>query len=343
MRESFNFALERFKARLEGNVEAETRPWKLFGLIPIMLLHKLYGTGSVGRSVLGHRVDDFARGLWTDLIQSARDTVPRPRPIPPVSMVQEQERRGRAAQNRVQQGQVSKARQELIGAALAPRDESTLDELTRRRPQERRQQIPVEVLDFVPDGELRLDTKQFAECLRSAPSGSSPGPGGCSNEILKVCLDDRETLLLLTKAAEDFARATVPGEVFRAFMSATMTALEKRGGGVRGIATGTVFRRLVAKTFARQFGKEVEAACSPFQFALSTRAGVDCVGHVVRSTTDADPTATVLSVDGIGAFDLISRSKTSDTNGKSFATKLCAPSHTQSKPCLHTRVTVTRY
>ena len=30
--------------------------------------------------------------------------------------------------------------------------------------------------------------------------------------------------------------------------------------------------------------------------------GVDCVGHVVRAITDADPHAT-LSVDGIGAFD----------------------------------------
>ena len=107
-----------------------------------------------------------------------------------------------------------------------------------------------------------------------------------------------------TKAAEDFARAKVPGDVFRAFMSATMT-LEKRGGGVRGIATGTVFRRLVAKTLARQFGKEVEAACS-FLFALSTRAGVDCVRQVVRAMTDADPTATV-SVDGICAFDHVHR------------------------------------
>ena len=68
--------------------------------------------------------------------------------------------------------------------------------------------------------------------------------------------------------------ATVPDVVFRAFMTATMTALEKRDGRVRGIATGTVFRRLVAKTLARQFGKEVVTACSPFQFALSTRAGV---------------------------------------------------------------------
>ena len=45
------------------------------------------------------------------------------------------------------------------------------------------------------------------------------------------------------------------------------------GHGVRGIATGTVFRRLVAKVLARQFSDEVEAACA-LQFALSTRAGI---------------------------------------------------------------------
>ena len=116
-------------------------------------------------------------------------------------------------------------------------------------------------------------------------------------------LDDRETLLLLTKAAEDLARATVPVEVFRAFMTATMTALEKRDGVVCGFATGTVFRRLVAENLARQFGEKDRGSISLFQYALSTRAGVDCVGHVVRAMTDANPHATVLSVDGIGAYD----------------------------------------
>ena len=90
-------------------------------------------------------------------------------------------------------------------------------------------------------------------------------------------------------------------------MLATMTALKKKDGGVRGIATGTAFRRLVAKTLARQFGKAVEEACSPFQFALSTRAGVDCVGHAVRAVTDADHLSTVLSVDGVGAYDHVFR------------------------------------
>ena len=63
------------------------------------------------------------------------------------------------------------------------------------------------------------------------------------------CLDAKETLLWNKKCS--------------GHSSATMTALEKRGCGVRGIATGTVFRRLVSKTLARQS-------------ALSTRAGVEC-------------------------------------------------------------------
>ena len=128
--------------------------------------------------------------------------------------------------------------------------------------------------------------------------------GQCTNENLRVCLDDKGTLLLLIAAGQEFARATVLDTIFRSFMLAHMTGLRKKDGGVRGIATGTVFRRVVAKTLAKQFMKEVEHACAPFQFALSTRAGVVCVGHEVRASTDADHTATV---DGIGAYDHVFR------------------------------------
>ena len=127
------------------------------------------------------------------------------------------------------------------------------------------------------------------ECSRSR---------GCTNEMLRVCLDDPEVFQLLFRAAEDYAAATMPETARKAFMSATMTALQKPDGGVRGIATGTSFRRLVAKTLARQFGKAVEATCAPFQFALSTRAGTDCVGHAIRAVTEANHHASVLSIDG---------------------------------------------
>ena len=103
------------------------------------------------------------------------------------------------------------------------------------------------------------------------------------------CLEDSELLQLLRWAAEDFARGT-PKEAMNLFKMATMTALMKKDGGVRGIATGTTFRRLVARTLARQNMREVEKTCTPFQFALSTRAGTDCVAHAVRATTDLGPT-----------------------------------------------------
>ena len=128
--------------------------------------------------------------------------------------------------------------------------------------------------------------------MRKAPLESASGPGGCTNEVLRVCLEDPEVLQLLSAAAEDFTRGTAPLCATRAFTMATMTT----------------FRRLVAKTLARQFSKVVEATCSPFQLALSTRAGVDCVGHAVRAATNMDPEMTVLSIDGVGAYDRVYRS-----------------------------------
>ena len=95
-------------------------------------------------------------------------------------------------------------------------------------------------------------------------------------------------------------------------MMASMTALRNSDGGVRGIATGTSFRRLVARTLARQFMRDVEKTCAPFQFTLSTRAGTDCVGHAVCGATDLDPRMTVLSIDGIGAYDHVYRSSMLD-------------------------------
>ena len=57
----------------------------------------------------------------------------------------------------------------------------------------------------------------------------------------------------------------------------------------------------------QQLAPAVERATSPFQFAL-TKSGCECVAHIAQTLTDLDGNTTLLSVDGIGAFDLISRS-----------------------------------
>ena len=133
----------------------------------------------------------FTRGRWRELFDAAL------RVEVPVSgkweVLSEDQRRERAAQDRVERGQVSRVRQELVGSLLVPKTAETLTELRRRRPQVPLREIPQEVMQFEPESPLHLDLKIFSVCFRSAPSGSAPGPGGCTNEMLKVCLDDQET------------------------------------------------------------------------------------------------------------------------------------------------------
>ena len=75
------------------------------------------------------------------------------------------------------------------------------------------------------------------------------------------------------------------------------------------ITVGEVFRCLVARTIAQQLVPAVEEAIAPFQYALTTRSGCECVAHAVQALIDidVDGRATILSIDGIGVFDLVSR------------------------------------
>ena len=57
----------------------------------------------------------------------------------------------------------------------------------------------------------------------------------------------------------------------------------------------------------QQLGPAVEAATAPFQHALSTRAGCECVSHALQALCDMDEDATITSIDGISAYDTISR------------------------------------
>ena len=83
-----------------------------------------------------------------------------------------------------------------------------------------------------------------------------------------------------------FAQGQVPDNIVAAVRLGRLTALVKPAGGVRGIVVGDVFRRLVARTVAQQMGPAVEKATAPFQYALSTRAGCECIGHALQFLTE---------------------------------------------------------
>ena len=68
--------------------------------------------------------------------------------------------------------------------------------------------------------------------------------------------------------------------------------LRKKGGGVRGIVAGEVIRRLTARIVAQQLDPAENAATAPHQYALSTRAGCECVAHALQVLAELDPEMT---------------------------------------------------
>ena len=70
---------------------------------------------------------------------------------------------------------------------------------------------------------------------------------------------------------------------------------------------GDFVRRLVARTMAQQLSTTVETATDPHHHAMFTRAGTECVAHALQVLTELDPQATILSIDGVGAYGSVSR------------------------------------
>ena len=73
------------------------------------------------------------------------------------------------------------------------------------------------------------------------------------------------------------------------------------------MATGDVFRRLVSRVLARAFANVFDQATQPCHFVLSTRARIDNLAAMLRATTELDPEATIVPLDGRSAYDSASR------------------------------------
>ena len=103
------------------------------------------------------------------------------------------------------------------------------------------------------------------------------------------------------------ANAHLPLQIATAIGLGRLIAVRKPAGGVRGIIVGDFLRRFGARTLAQQFAPVFDQATRPHQYALATRAGTEALAHSPQLECGLDPSLLVLSVDGVGAYDLISR------------------------------------
>ena len=286
--------------------QAESRGWKLFFLVSRMLLYRSPGQPQVPNQELDRRVALFERGDWATLLHDAHRAAATPaRPSTGTVSIEARADRATALAHL---GELSAASRALTAEPLAPGTMATLAELQNPhlRPQ---QAYPLHTAPPTPHEStaVELPVATLLAALRTARRGAAAGPSGVTNEHLRLVLTDAEEIRLLHGAAVRFARANIPPDILQAVRQGRMVALRKPNGSVRALVVGDVFRRLVSKALARHYAAQLQEACLPFQFGLSSRAGTEALYRCLRTATEIDPHATILSLDARGAFDHVSR------------------------------------
>ena len=168
-----------------------------------------------------------------------------------------------------------------------------------RRPSEARERLSNIILETHLASPFNLDHAKFLKNLRISRRGAAGGPSGMTaNHLFPIfCWLNVQ----VSWPEGTFRRRFLSGSGWGASRHSRNQTVESE------VSLLGTFCVVLARTMAQQVSKNAEKATAPFQHALSTLAGCECVAHAVQALTDLNPEATVVSIDGIGAFDLISR------------------------------------
>ena len=145
-----------------------------------------------------------------------------------------------------------RARHIRTGAELAPGNEATWRALSDpdQRPPQPRTLIPADLLESRAGPDVCLGPTSVAAALRDARRGGAADLSGMRAEHLKLLLQNVPALELLAYASTRLGNTQVPAHIAAGLAMALLTARQQPGGGVRGIATVDVFRRLVSRALA---------------------------------------------------------------------------------------------
>ena len=217
------------------------------------------------------------------------------------------ERRTERAHRLVQLGELSSARQALEGSDLAPGNRNTLEAL-QARPGLPRDPLPDDIVGHMPASAFELNEARFCQNLRSSRRGAASGPSGLTNEHLRPLLENVGAMHLFFRLGDQFARAAVPGPIIDALRLGRMTALQKPNGGIRGIVAGDTIRRLVSRTqwpskWVVQWRRQKLPTSTHYRPVPDASAFLTLSRRCVKRT----PETTLVSFDGVSAFDSISR------------------------------------
>jgi len=142
------------------------------------------------------------------------------------------------------------------------------------------------------------------------PIGSCAGPSGLSPlHIMSIITPDSQACSLrrFADCVNLLASGNVCSDADGLIMGASLHALAKNDGGVRPLAAGDVWRRLVAKCLLEGEDERLAKMFSPFQLGVCVKGGFETLIHALRRIALNPGNSVLLQIDFINAFNSVSR------------------------------------
>ena len=198
--------------------------------------------------------------------------------------------------------------------SIAETSPANLDILIQKHPP-----VPDDVeLPEAPDQQtgFHCDTVAITDALASFLPGSAAGLDGLRPGVLRelTSFSAREagvTLVAsLTRLTNHLLAGTSPEFVRRTLFGATLTALNKKTGGLRPIAVGCLYRRLATKTALRPISSDLGGSLAPVQLGFGVAGGCEAAAHASRwYYKKLEPTDVMIQIDMANAFNTLRRDK----------------------------------
>ena len=198
--------------------------------------------------------------------------------------------------------------------SIAPVNEETLAALKLKHPSPPSDLIFPEATPA--PGRPEITCEEVSKALQSFSNGSGAEPDGMRPQHLKDLAGIRgETgskfLMALCKSINRIVDGDVPSEIATVLFGANLTPLRKKDGGIRPIASGSVFRRLAGKIVSRRIQAQLGEVLRPVQLGYGTKGGCEIAVHATRAFLDvsANETGCLLTLDFKNAFNTIRRDR----------------------------------
>lgn len=176
----------------------------------------------------------------------------------------------------VAMGKLSRASRMLSDeSGIAPVDEATLAQLRAQHPSGDALPFADTTLPSVP---AAPDLEELLYAFREFKPETGAAVSGWNQPLMKLALQNKSFQSFMVLLCAQVARGTAPGQ--QMLCASRLTPLVKPGGGVRPIAVGELFYRLITKALHKKF--RAPDALLPTQLGVKTPGGVEPLVRVVE-------------------------------------------------------------